>query len=170
MEALQAILTRRSIRKFKPGLVSEETIRKVLGCGFAAPSAKNKKPVSYILIRNRNILRELGRMHTYTGMVEGSAFSILVCADQSLEDRRQFIDQDGAASCENMLVGANALGLGAVWCGVPEKGEREDAIRSICKLPAGIVPVALLAFGLPDEAKETPDRFDPSRVKEDTWE
>lgn len=39
MEALQAILTRRSIRKFKPVPVPEVVIRKVLECGFAAPSA-----------------------------------------------------------------------------------------------------------------------------------
>lgn len=123
-----------------------------------------------MLVKDRNILLELGKMHTYTGMVEGSAFSILVCGDQALEDRRQFIDQDGAAACENMLVGANALGLGAVWCGVPEGGDREEAVRRICKIPAGIVPVALLAFGYPGEAKDAPDRYDASRVREDIWE
>ncbi|MBP7110618.1 MAG: nitroreductase family protein [Firmicutes bacterium] len=170
MEALQAILTRRSIRKYKKDPVDDSTIRKVLECGFAAPTAKNRKPLHYIVIKDRDVLSRLGSMHMYAGMVEGSAFSILVCGDYALEDRRQFIDQDGGAACENMLVGANAMGLGGVWCGVPEGGEREDAIRKICRIPPGITPVALLAFGVPDEVKETPDRYDASRVREDVWE
>lgn len=169
MEALQAILTRRSIRKYKAEAVSDGIIRKVLECGFAAPTARNRRPLHFILVKDRGILSELGSMHAFTAMVAGSAFSVLICADGALEERRQFMDQDGSAAAENMLVGAHALGLGGVWCGIHDGGDREAAVRRICSLPDGIAPIALMAFGIPDEQREAPDRYDAGKVHEDRW-
>lgn len=169
MEALTAILTRRSIRKYKPAEVPEESIRKVLECGFAAPTARNRRPLHFVLVKDRDTLAELGSMHTFTAMAAGSAFSILICADGALEERRQFMDQDGSAAAENMLLGAHAMGLGAVWCGIQEGGDRDAAVRRICSLPEGIAPIALMVFGVPDEVREVPERYDAVRVHAERW-
>ncbi len=166
MEAFDAILTRRSIRKYKPVKVSDENVKKLLECGFAAPTARNKRPLHFLVIEDRGQLIALGAMHVFTAMVAQSALSILVCGDLGLEDRRQFLDQDGSAATQNILLGAHAMGLGAVWCGVPKDGEREIAIRGICGLPENIVPVSLVAIGVPDEKKDAPDRYDGTRVRQ----
>ena len=169
MEAINAILTRRSIRKYKAEGVPEDIIRKVIECGFAAPTARNRRPLHFILIQERKALSELGSMHTFTAMAAGSAFSVLICADSALEERRQFMDQGGSAAAENMLVDAHAMGWGGVWCGIQEGGDREVAVRRICSLPAGIAPIALMVFGVPDEVREVPDRYDSGRVHADRW-
>lgn len=170
MEAVKAIITRRSIRKFKPDEVPEDIVRKVLECGFAAPTARNRRPLHFVLVKDRSSLTELGSMHTFTAMAANSAFCVLVCADGALEERRQFMDQDGSAAAENMLLGAHALGLGGVWCGIPEGGDREVAVRRICCLPDGIFPIALMVFGVPDEAREVPERYDAGKVHADRWQ
>ncbi len=169
MEALTAILTRRSIRKYKPAEVPDDVIRKVLECGFAAPTARNRRPLHFVLIKDRAALSGLGSMHTFTSMAAGSAFSVLICADSTLEERRQFMDQDGSAAAENMLLGAHAMGLGGVWCGIQEGGDREAAVRRICSLPEGIIPIALMVFGVPDEVREVPERYDAGKVHADRW-
>ncbi len=169
MEAVTAILTRRSIRKYRPAEVSEDIIRKVLECGFAAPTARNKRPLHFVLVKDRAVLTELGSMHTFTSMATACAFSVLICADSALEERRQFMDQDGSAAAENMLLGAHAMGLGGVWCGIQEGGDREIAVSRICSLPEGIAPIALMVFGVPDEAREVPERFDAGRIHADKW-
>jgi len=169
MEALDAILTRRSIRKYKPAKIADDAVRKLLECGFAAPTARNRRPLHFLVIEDRGLLNALGAMHVFTAMVAQSALSILVCGDLDLEDRRQFIDQDGSAATENILLGAHAMGLGAVWCGVTKDSDRETAIRGICGLPEKIVPVSLVAIGLPDEKKDAPDRFDEARVRRNRW-
>lgn len=169
MEAVTAILTRRSIRKYKPDGVPEDIVRKVLECGFAAPTARNRRPLHFVLIKDSHALAELGSMHTFTTMAAGSAFSVLICADSALEERRQFMDQDGSAAAENMLLGAHAMGLGGVWCGIQEGGDREIAVRRICSLPESIIPIALMVFGIPDETREVPERYDAGKVHADRW-
>ncbi len=170
MDALTAILTRRSIRKYKPDEVPEDVIRKVLECGFAAPTARNKRPLHFVIVKDRSALTELGSMHTFTAMAAGSAFCVLICADSALEERRQFMDQDGSAAAENMLLCAHSMGLGGVWCGIQEGGDREVAVRRICSLPENIVPIALMVFGVPDEVREVPERYDAGRVHADRWQ
>lgn len=169
MDALDAILTRRSIRRYRDSALPEGAARKLLECGFAAPSAKDRRPLHFVLVGDRGKLDALGAMHPYAAMVADAAAAIAVCGDLSLEERSQMLNQDGAAAAQNMLLAAHAMGLGAVWCGVPEGGEREEAIRGICGLPAGIVPLALLAFGLPDEEKGAPSRYDDAKVHRDRW-
>lgn len=170
MEAIEAILSRRSIRRYTKSPVPQAIADKVLECGFAAPSARNRRPLRFVLINDSDKLMRLSLVHQYTTMVKEAAFAILVCGDSNKEDRRQFLDQDGAAAAQNMLVAANALGLGGVWCGIVAGGESEIKVRALLGLPAHVYPLALLAFGMPDERKAPYEGIEPDAMHINGWQ
>ena len=129
MDALKAILSRRSIRRYTDQPVSAEQIERLLRAGMAAPSANNEQPWHFIIIKDRQILEEITRFHPYAQMLKEAPLGICVCADRELEkgERVGYWIQDCSAATENILVAANALGLGALICPVEVSIELVEA-------------------------------------------
>ena len=169
MKALEAIYTRRSIRKFTSKPVSNDLIQTVLEAGMFAPSARNQQPWHFIVITNKTLKDRLMKAHPYASMLSEAPSAILVCGDTDLELSSGYWPIDCSAATQNILLAAHASGLGAVWLGVQPRQERKDAIRDIFKLPANIQPFALIALGYPDEKKKTPERWKPERVYFNEW-
>jgi nitroreductase len=81
MKLLEAIRERHSIRKFKSGAeVTDEQIRLLLEAAMLAPSACNTRPWEFIVIKNREKLDEIRKIHPYTGMLETASLAIVVVA------------------------------------------------------------------------------------------
>jgi nitroreductase len=158
MEAIQAILTRRSIRKFKETTVSDDVIEKIVDCGLAAPSARDKQPWHLIVVKNRETLKAIQKVHPSAKMLDKAAFAVVVCGDSTIESEMGYIALNCAAMTQNMLVAANALGLGSVWLGLFARKDREEGVRKVFNLPSHIIPVSIAAIGLSDETPEPANR------------
>ena len=169
MDALEAILTRRSIRKFKKDPVDEATIRKLLEAAMSAPSARNQQPWRFVVITDRETLIDLTTVHAYAKAVKEAPLAILVCGDLGAEQSAGFWVQDCAAATENILIAANALGLGTVWQGCHPREERVEGIQKLLGIPKTVVPLALVAVGHPDEEKPREDRYDETNIHYDRW-
>ena len=91
MEAIKAIFSRRSIRKFTAESIGDETIEHLLRAGCAAPSAHNEQPWHFIIIKNRAILDEIPRIHPYAQMLKQTPVALAVCADHKLSNISQVI-------------------------------------------------------------------------------
>lgn len=169
MDTLKAIFTRRSYRKYKSGEVSEEQIDQILRAAMYAPSARNKQPWHFIVIRRRDLLDALGTRHPYGKMLTEVNTAILVCGDLTLEESESYLLQDCAAATQNILLASHVLGLGSVWMGIQPREDRVAAVRELMNLPDHIFPVSLIAIGFPDESKEFPERFLPERIRRDVW-
>jgi len=130
MDTLQAIKTRRSIRKFLNKPVSSETVRDILEAAMFAPSAGNEQPWQFVVLDDRKILDEIPRISATASMCRQAPLAILVCSDASLEKYPGFWVQDCSAAVENMLLAAHALGLGAVWAGVYPFKDRISALKN----------------------------------------
>ena len=171
MEAMEAILTRRSIRKYTGDAVSEETIGRLLEAGMAAPSAGDERPWHFVLIADRETLAQVPTFHTHSRFLPESTLVILVCADLALSKYppADYWVQDCSAATQNILLAAHAMGLGAVWLSVHPIEERIDGFRRLCRLPDSIVPFSLVSLGFPAVRKEREHRFDPSRVHRERW-
>jgi nitroreductase len=65
MDILEAILTRRSIRKFTGEPVSDEELQTVLRAGFQAPSAHNLQTRDFVIIKDKNKFECISRFHPY---------------------------------------------------------------------------------------------------------
>jgi len=169
MDAVEAMLTRRSIRKYRAEPVSEEAIDTLLRAAMAAPSAGNEQPWHFIVIRDRTVLDTIPSTHPYAQMAASAPLAIVVCGDERLAKYESFWVQDCAAATQNLLLAAHANGLGAVWCGVYPSEERVAAVRGLLAIPEQITPFSLIVLGHPDEEKGPADRFDGARVHRDRF-
>jgi nitroreductase len=166
---MKAILTRRSIRKYTDQPVSEELVTELLRAAMAAPSAGNQRPWQFVIIKERRTLDRLAVVHPYAAMAPGAQLAIAVCGDLKLETQKDYWVQDCAAATENLLIAAEAAGLGAVWLGVYPREERVSSIQALLGLPADIIPLAVVPIGYPAERPAPADRFDSRRIHIDRW-
>ena len=169
MDAIEAILTRRSIRSYRDETVSDEVIETLLHAAMAAPSAGNQQPWQFVVIRERAILDAIPTVHPHAKMAAEAPLAIVVCGDTTLVKHKGFWVQDCAAAVENLLLAAHASELGAVWCGVHPNVEREGGFRAFLSLPEEIIPLALIVIGHPNEEKPPSERYDATRVHRDRW-
>lgn len=169
MDALEAISTRRSIRKYQDRPVPDELLRVILSAAMSAPSANNAQPWQFVVITERGLLEELPKIHPNAVMAAGAALAILVCGDMSLEVSPGYWVVDCAAAVQNLLLAAHAQGLGAVWCGVYPKKDRIAAFQQFLRLPNHIVPHSLVPVGYPAEKHARVDRYRADRVHRNCW-
>jgi len=170
MDLNTAILTRRSIRKYTPVEINDETLKTILTAGFHAPTAGNKRPVHFIVVKDKKLLKKLSEAKMEAEMIGRVNLAIVVCGDKEVQWYNDFLHEDCAASVQNMLLCIHGFGLGAVWCGVPEVLSDcfKIYIDNLC-LPEHIVPVATIAIGGIGEEKTYIDRFDKTKVHYDRW-
>lgn len=169
MDALEAIHTRRSIRKYQDKPVPEELVRKLLGAAMMAPSARNAQPWQYVVIDDRATLDKIPECCPHAAMVAGAPLGILVCGDRELELSPGYWMVDCAAAVQNMLLAAHAVGLGAVWCGVWPREPRIEGLRKMLGVPEGIIPHSLVVIGYPAEHPQSEDRYREDRVHHNRW-
>lgn len=169
MEALEAILTRRSIRKFKAEIISDEDLKLILKAGFASPSAHNRMPTEFIVLKDPEVLENIAQKHKYAKMLPSAGMGIVVCGDNEKQKETGFLVADCSAAIENMLICINALGLGAVWCGIYPKEDLVEMVQNELNIPKNIIPVGLIAVGVKDEEKPPRNIFDENRIHFDKW-
>jgi len=170
LEILEAIRTRRSIRKYTESAVPDDAIDTLLEAAMAAPSAGNEQPWHFIVIRDRNMLEEISKKHQYAQMAKDAQVAIVVCGDETLEKYKGFWVQDCSAATQTLLLAAHAQGLGAVWCGIYPAKDRVSAFRELLRLPDHIVPLCVVPIGYPAEEKPPAERYSSARIHHEAWE
>jgi nitroreductase len=166
---MNALLSRRSTRKYAPGAIDDATVKELLAAAMAAPSAGNQQPWQFVVITDRALLDAIPSFHPHAGMVREAPLAILVCGDLSLEKHKGYWVQDCSAAVENLLIAVQDKGLGAVWLGVYPRDDRVAGFRKLLSLPAHIVPLACVPIGRPAEFKEPSNRYDEAKVHRNGW-
>lgn len=169
MDIIEAIFTRRSIRRYTGEPVSEQELETVLRAGFHAPSAHNYKPVDFLIIKDKSKFETIASFHPYAKMLPQAEVCIIVCGDQKKQDMTGFLIEDCSAAIENMLLAAHGIGLGAVWCGLYPVEELTSQVREVCSIPGDIIPVGMIVLGQKGEEKKVFDRYDVTRLHYDKW-
>jgi len=153
MDFWKVIHRRRSIRAYESDRpVSEDAIRQLLGAAIRAPSAGNRQPWHFIVVRDGTVKAGLASAAYGQRFVAQAPVVIVVCADPGrsaarygARGRELYCLQDTAAATENLLLAAVALGLGACWVGAFD----ERAAASALRLEPHLRPVALIPIGYP---------------------
>ena len=169
METLQAIHTRRSIRRFRVEPVPESIVEEILAAAMMAPSAGNEQPWQFVIITDRRRLDDIVVINPYASMAAQAPLAILVCGDLSLEKYSGFWVQDCSAAMQNLLLATHAKGLGAVWAGIYPVEDRVTKFRSLFALPRHVVPLGLAVIGYPDQHPESRSRFRSDRLHRNSW-
>ena len=169
MDAMDAILSRRSIRKYTPQPIPERAIKELLEAAMSAPSSGNEQPWHFVVIDDHSILDQIEEFHPYAGMLHEAPVAILVCGDLDLEKYRGFWVQDCSAATQNILVAARAKGFGSVWLGIYPLEDRTKAMQELLGLPGHVIPLALIPIGYPAEQKGRGGRFHIGRIHRNRW-
>jgi len=169
MDAFDAILTRRSIRKYKKKTISDKILQNLLHAACSAPSAGNQQPWHFIILDDRKILNIIDTFHPSGKMLKEADKALLVCGDLDLEKFKGYWMIDCAAATENILLAAHIFGLGACWLGLYPREGRVAGMRKLLKLPPHIIPFALVSLGYPVESKPREERYNTSRIHQNKW-
>ena len=169
--AIENIMSRTSIRKYKDQPVEQEKIDIMLKAAMAAPTAVNLQPWHFIVITDKETIGLLsGKQPTNAPLL------IAVCGDTdktTTPDGKMklpdFWVEDVSAATENLLLAAHALGLGAVWTGVYPAMERVSEVANVLNCPQNIVPVVVVRVGYPDESPAPKDKFNEENISYDKF-
>ncbi|MBM4328029.1 MAG: nitroreductase family protein [Deltaproteobacteria bacterium] len=168
MDAFEAILTRRSIRKYTSDPVSDETVTELLKAAMSAPTAGNE-PWHFVVIRDRATLNAVTTVHPHADMLKQAQVAISVCGDPTVEILKGRWILDCAAATENILIAANALGLGACWVGIYPEENRMRKLRELVRIPDHVVPLCMVSLGWPNRKKAPSARFREERIHVERW-
>ena len=165
MDVFDAIRGRRSVRKWKTDKVPLTLLKKLVDAGRWAPSSCNRQPLKFIIVTDRKLIVNIGRM-----LIGGRDFVsrapalILVFADirPYIFPTETFAHlQDGAAAIQNILLVAHSIGLGACWIFLTSlslTSRDEIDLRKSLEVPQHYDEVGLIALGYPDDTPSPPSR------------
>ncbi len=141
MNVLECILTRRSIRSYTDQDVPDDALNKVLEAGRWAPSASNRQPWEFIVIRDKDTLKEIAKHARYGKFIPEAPLAIAVVTNPST--RWHIID--GSTAIQNMALVAWDMGIGTCWIGSLEREE----VKKILGIPGNLHLLSVLPFGYP---------------------
>ncbi|MFX0092472.1 MAG: nitroreductase family protein [Candidatus Hodarchaeota archaeon] len=164
MEFLEVIKTRRSIRKYLETPVPDESLQRILDVGRIAPSAANKQPWHFILIKDKT--QQLKIKPAYDReWLQNAPVILIVCVDinkgWTRADGREYSTVDAAITMHSMILAAANEGLGTCWIA----NFKELELKKVLNIPENITPIAMTPIGYPDsEEKLRP--FERKTLKE----
>lgn len=160
---MDSIFHRTSVRQYLDRTVEAEKIEKMLRAAMAAPSARNQQPWEYYVVTSKEILEKLAQVSPFAGCTKGAPLAFVACWQKECH-RPDYAQIDLSASVENLLLEADALGLGAVWLGIAPIKERMDAVRNVLDIPERLEAFAIIPCGYPLAVALQQDRYDANRV------
>lgn len=164
MDAIQNMLTRRSVKKYKSDEVPQELIEKIVEAGTFAPTGRNAQAPIILAITNRQVRDELSKINAeIMGAPEGTdpfynAPVVLVVLADKARNTRVY---DGSLVMGNMMLATHALGLGGCWIHrAKETFEREEgkALLKSLGIEGEYEGVGNCVIGYPDHVPETKPR------------
>ena len=141
MDALTALRSRRSIRKYEDRPVAREDIETIVDCARLAATGRGVQPWEFVVITDGGMRQQLARLCEYGAFLAEAPVAIIVlCADT------KYYLEDGCNAMENLLLAATALGLGSCWVAGDKKPYAEE-IRRLVGAPEGYRLIATAAVG-----------------------
>ena len=173
MDTLENIRSRVSVRQYSDREITEEDLHTILEAGMAGPSCVNSRDWSFIVVREKEMLNKMADANGLPAQPLRSAqVGILVCGDldRAFKGAKDYWVVDGSIACQNMILAANALGIGSVWLGTWPQMDRVKAQAALFGLPESQIPHSIIAFGYP-QSPSTKEKllFEEDRVHYERW-
>lgn len=168
---LDNIFARRSVRSFTDQEVTPEQVETLLRAAMAAPSGMNLQPWRFVVVRDPAVKKALeGRRSQQKGLYQNAPVVIVVCGQSRIEGKvNANWEADCAAATENLLLAAQALGLGAVWTACHPYPDREGVAIKVLGLKDDIKPFCIIPVGYPGEETQPKDKWNPDNVRYERW-
>ena len=173
METMNTILQHRSIRKYKSTKIEDAILNQILEAGFRASTTGNMQVYSIIVTKDADRKKELCKLHFGQKMVEEAPVTLTFLADfnrfnkwcnqrDAVPGYDNFLSFmtgaiDALLAAQNVAIAAESFGLGICYLGTTTY--MADKINEFFNCPKGVVPIATLVVGYPDEYPEPVDRL-----------
>lgn len=161
MDLFEAILKRRSIRKYKAEPIPWDMVTTCIHAGRHAACAGNIFNVRFLVVKGDEQRQAMAEACSEQHWMQDAPIHLVVVAETAKMERyygtrgaRIYNLQNSAAAIENILLAATALGLGSCWIGAFD----EDAVKGICNIPPHIDVHAVITLGYADEHPDVPPK------------
>ena len=161
---MNSIFRRVSVREFEDKAVEPEKVELLLRAAFASPSARNQQPWEFYVVTDKYLLSELSKASPFTGCTKKAPLAIVPCYDTNRLASPAYAHIDMSACCENILLEAVELDLGAVWLGIAPIPERMEYVGRLLHMPENLKAFAIIPVGYPAVNKSQENRYNESRV------
>jgi len=150
MDVFDAIHSRRSVREFKEDKpVEEEKLQKILEACRVTPSSRNSQPWEFIVIRNKEVLKQIGKQAANAQFLAKVPLAVAILTDPRASPNWHMVD--GALLTQNFALAAHALGLGTCWVG---SSMNRDKAKEFLHIPKEKNLLTILPLGYPEDKPE----------------
>ena len=145
MDVFDALRTLLAVRQYQQGkAVPEATVHKIVEAARLTGSAMNAQPWHFVVVQDRDTLRQLGRLVRSGPYLAEAPVAVVVAVEKS----SNFALSDASRAIQSMMLAAWADGVGSNWVGF----RGMDEVRTLLKIPASLDVVAIVPFGYPARA------------------
>ncbi len=153
MDFYKVIQGRRSVRKYKTDPIDDDKLQRILNAARLAPSAANRQPISFIVVRDDKIKRKLKDAYSQEWFFTAP---VIICActlpDKAWKrnDGKAYVDVDVAIAMDHLILAATAEGLGTCWIAAYKPG----IVKEVLIIPDDLEPLILTPLGYPEAIPE----------------
>ena len=166
---LNNIFSRKSVRSYTDEPVTPEQVETLLKAAMAAPSGRNLQAWRFVVVTRREIKEKLAV--GFNKMIATAPVLIVVCGltTQKTGDANNNWTADCAAATENLLLAAEALGLGAVWTASYPYEDRMGPAIEVLGLPDNVKPFCVVPVGHPAGDDKPKEKWNPDNIHYEKW-
>ncbi|MGP3703356.1 MAG: nitroreductase family protein [Candidatus Bathyarchaeota archaeon] len=167
MELMEAIKSRRSVRRFTNKDVEDEKLKEIFEAARWAPSWANTQCWEFIVVKNNETKKKISETlrpgNPATNAVASAPVVIVACGrkrlagfygESAMTDKGDWLMFDVALAIQNMCLAIHNLGLGTVIVGA----FNSKKVAEILNVPENVDVVAILPVGYPEKVPKTPPR------------
>ncbi|MCC8174120.1 MAG: nitroreductase family protein [Odoribacter sp.] len=165
-DAIENIMSRKSVRKYQDRKVEDEKVDILLKAGMAAPSGKDVRPWEFMVVTDRETLNTMAEGLPYAKMLKEAPLAIIVCGD-TIKSSYWYLDC--SAATQNILLAAEALGLGAVWTAAYPYDDRMNIVTQNTGLPEHIRPLCVIPVGYSAQPHSPRDKYNADKIHYNKW-
>ena len=141
MDVFEAVRTVLAVRSYQDKAVPEEVVRRIVEAGRLTASSINKQPWHFVVVQDRDRLRQLGSLVKTGPYIAQAPLAIAV----AVEKTSQFGVSDGSRAIQSMVLTAWADGIASNWTGFRALEE----VRTFLGIPPELEVLAVVPFGYP---------------------
>jgi nitroreductase len=143
MEVFEAVRTVLAVRNYQDKSIPPDVVRRIVEAGRLTGSSMNGQPWHFIVVEDRNMLRQLGALARTGPYIAQAPLAIVVAIE-----RTKFSVSDASRAIQSMILTAWSEGVGSNWVGFLGL----DAVKPLLNIPDDLDVLAIVPFGYPTQA------------------
>jgi nitroreductase len=140
MEVFDAVRTVLAVRSFQDKPIPKETVQRIVEAARLTGSSMNGQPWHFIVVENRDTLRQLGGMLRTGPYIAQAPLAVVVAIDKSV-----YAVSDASRAIQSMILTAWSEGVGSNWVGFM----KIDELKPLLNIPKAMDVIAVVPFGYP---------------------